>query len=583
MLLPLALLIATRSQMLKFTDRAFFNGDAAVANMMTRDMAHGRFTTIFYGQTYPGSIESIFALPFYLLWGADPYGFACGQIVLFSLIVLAVYRIGFQLGGRAGALVGSMTMAIGSLQLLENMSGTHQGYMATLLLGALLTIAGYRLLEAATIPRAMLVGLISGIGFWTTPMIVIFLAPIMVVFFLRGQLCYLIRRGELRETIGDGAYRWLKIGLVAWLLLLWGVVEISFMGGFELSHLSLTKYPRYMIRTIAMLVGVLGLLEFKLMIDRSRFVKVCLCAGAAFILGVSPLIHHRLQKIKPVKNAPSGIDVSKIPTGAKRLFKDVEYKDPAALTYSMFGRVPPHKLQDRQAQAFKLLFGALWRLLALSLLVLLVLYRERIWAMLTLRPPEVTYGTLLLLHAMAQLFVFLTFPERLETRYLEPLWIPYCALLAGIAGWMARRHMLLCLTWAMLVLGFYGIAWFDSYRHLDELPPHFGQEFKGLIVEMQTHGNLTRGYANFWIGYPMTALSDEKVILTCFIKGQRENQHMRFKKEVAKAREVVYIFEDDHVIDDKAKKEMLELSANQSIQIVETWRYLRFILYRVRR
>ena len=281
MLLPIALLVSIRIKMLPFVGVPnCYNGDAAVANLMTRDLAHGTFTTIFYGQTYPGSIESFFALPFYkwVFGGPDLRGFACGQIVLLSLTLLAVYRIGHSLGGRLGALAGSLTLAIGTMQIFENMAGAHQSYIATMLLGSLLILVGAQLLKQATIRRAMLAGLITGLGMWTNPQILIFLAPILAVLFLRGQLCSLLHRGELGQVAGPRLMRTAKVLFALWLLLFWGILELALLGGFEYRfgdfHLSMTKHPKYMIRLVVLLCAGLGLFEFHLTTHKRRLVTL---------------------------------------------------------------------------------------------------------------------------------------------------------------------------------------------------------------------------------------------------------------------------------------------------------------------
>ena len=164
--------------------------DHAVPCLMTKHIASGEDLPVFYyGQPYMGSLEPLAGVPFYLL--PIDHNLACNLgTALFGILLLPlVYFWGRKIGGRATGLAALAFIAIGPPVYMQFMNWSYGGYAALTILGSAMMLAALRVLEleqdspdGAPAVMFLLTGLLAGIGWWTSFLLIPFMLTIAILF-----------------------------------------------------------------------------------------------------------------------------------------------------------------------------------------------------------------------------------------------------------------------------------------------------------------------------------------------------------------------------------------------------------------
>ncbi|MFN8035262.1 MAG: glycosyltransferase family 39 protein [Acidimicrobiia bacterium] len=166
------------------------DSDEAVAGLMARHFARGSFTTFFWGQQYGGSLEPMLAGAVFRVAGSSPLTLKLVPVMLSGVAALLVWRIGRRMAGeRAGVVAGALCWLWPAAYVWW--STKERGfYWVALALGLVVVLTAQRLDEQPARRTDWLVlGAAIGLGWWTSPQIVVFALPAF------GWLAWRHRRG----------------------------------------------------------------------------------------------------------------------------------------------------------------------------------------------------------------------------------------------------------------------------------------------------------------------------------------------------------------------------------------------------
>ena len=182
------------------------HADEAVAGLMARDLLSGDWSTFFWGQQYGGTAELIFLAPAIAIFGTSALAILplVESIVLTGLVF--AYCRNF-LSQQDALLAASLVWAAPTLWQWFSLR-PMLFYQPTLILGfALLLLLHPR----RSADRWIMVGFVSGLGWWTSPQILFFAIP---AFATCGLPCTKLRN-LIRITAGFcvGAAPWIATNL----------------------------------------------------------------------------------------------------------------------------------------------------------------------------------------------------------------------------------------------------------------------------------------------------------------------------------------------------------------------------------
>lgn len=207
LLIVLVIALIARSLLL-MSGAVSFHSDEAIVALMGRHITLGERPVFFYGQAYMGSLDAwVLALGFQL-FGESVNTIRLMQSILFIGVVATAYHAAWVLSRRIAVAVGSgLLFAIGPVLLALYTTATLGGYNETLIFGHLIIAMGYGLthnLKPSASPASplitthhspitflwLLLGIITGLAWWTNALIVIYVVPIalfMLVQVLRAR------------------------------------------------------------------------------------------------------------------------------------------------------------------------------------------------------------------------------------------------------------------------------------------------------------------------------------------------------------------------------------------------------------
>ncbi|HET6965953.1 MAG TPA: glycosyltransferase family 39 protein, partial [Acidimicrobiales bacterium] len=195
------------------------NADEANAGLMARQILHGHFYTFFWGGQY-GGIEPYAIAPFMLVFGNNPIALNAVPAILSGLTCVLVWRVGLLVfrSRSVAALAGAVAWVWpeNNLWLSTRESGFRQ---ATFVCGLLVLLFACR---AAYGSRSgsrrdwQLLGLAAGLGWWSSPEIVYYLAPAAVLLLSRYGRALRDRNAEVWGRLARAGVCAL-VGALPWL------------------------------------------------------------------------------------------------------------------------------------------------------------------------------------------------------------------------------------------------------------------------------------------------------------------------------------------------------------------------------
>jgi hypothetical protein len=159
------------------------NSDEATVGLMATQILHGHFSAFFWGQNYGGGEPYVVAVLFAML-GSGRWQLVLAPILLSGVSAALTWRVVRRLvgPGSIGVLAGIMVFATPEVFLWN--STIEWGFHGlTLVLGMGVILAALRIFQGrATRWNFLGLGLVAGVGWWSSPEIVYFLVPAGVLF-----------------------------------------------------------------------------------------------------------------------------------------------------------------------------------------------------------------------------------------------------------------------------------------------------------------------------------------------------------------------------------------------------------------
>jgi hypothetical protein len=198
------------------------DSDEATMGIMGMHIAfHGEWPIFFYGQGYMGAFEAYLAAIMFRLFGVSMFTLLIGLILMYTIFLIAMYRLSCLLYSKALALVALLFLCLGSNAMLTRELLAIGGYPETLLFGSLLMLLAAWLAvtskqnvqQNTTSERWRRFfafsawGLVAGLGLWTHVLV----APFALV---SGLLILIFCWRELLGWPLIGTFVCLVIGLL---------------------------------------------------------------------------------------------------------------------------------------------------------------------------------------------------------------------------------------------------------------------------------------------------------------------------------------------------------------------------------
>lgn len=195
----IVLLVAVFARGLLLTSNSVsFHADEAVVGLMARHILEGEHPTFFYGQAYMGSLDAWLIAGGLALLGDSVLSIRIVQSILYLGVVSASFWCAWLLTRQViAALVAGLLFAIPPTLMALYTTATLGGYNETLLMGTLLIILAYTLVQSDLHSwwRWAAFGFCAGLGWWTNGLIVIYAVPAAMLLLIGWVRQFRMRRG----------------------------------------------------------------------------------------------------------------------------------------------------------------------------------------------------------------------------------------------------------------------------------------------------------------------------------------------------------------------------------------------------
>lgn len=490
-----------------------FNSDEAVVGLMARHiLLLGERPLFFYGQAYLGSLDAWLTAGAFALFGQSVLVLRGVQAALYLGTILTTYGLALKLySNRWIANAAALGLAVPTVLVSLYTTVTLGGYGETLLMGNLLLLLVLSrtrgLLHSAppSLFSAFLPGLLSGLGFWTFPLIGVYLLPI-VAYLLWARRWRWPHWILFIMGLGVGMAPW------GWHTLTRGAATLSELGG---SAIAGASAPNPLVAVFTHLINFLIL-------------------GWTVTFGLRPpwgtqILALPLAWLAVVVYAGLIGFVVRWIVGAVRAKRESSPLSRSALSRSGFGR----RASRRGGEGRALLLGVCLTLIAAFILT----------------PFGADPSGRYFLPLAVPLALFLA--EGLNALRAQSRWLAN-GLMLGVVTFNLWGTVQSAVR---VPPGF--TTQFDAVAQVDQ------RAMPELIAFLREHGE-TRGYTNYWVSFPLAFLSDEELIYEArlpyhldFRYTLRDSRYLPYTQAVQRGARVAYIT-TRHPPLDKRLRENLE-------------------------
>lgn len=189
LLLALAALAGVGLQ-LPFLVTPLLNVDEAIEGLAARAILRGELPVFFYGQAHMGTLGVYALAAASWLAGSTPLTLKVTALVVFGLFAVTLWRLGARLGGAPVGTVALLLVLVPVPYLFEWSHEARTHYTLILVLGNLALLVGQACLATATPPprRWLGLGLLAGLGLWTSFFSLFYLLPVALALIGRWRL-----------------------------------------------------------------------------------------------------------------------------------------------------------------------------------------------------------------------------------------------------------------------------------------------------------------------------------------------------------------------------------------------------------
>lgn len=158
-------------------------GDTGVIGSIAKQILKGEFPLFFYGHFYMGALESWIIAFFFFLFGVSSYTIHLGPIFASCLFLISTYFLGKELKDYRTGIIALIYCAIPPFYLFKQGVIPLGYHIEMLFFGNIIFIIALR--KRITLALFGLLGLISGLAFWNTYLIVYYLVAAWIFIIIR--------------------------------------------------------------------------------------------------------------------------------------------------------------------------------------------------------------------------------------------------------------------------------------------------------------------------------------------------------------------------------------------------------------
>lgn len=167
-------------------------GDETSVGLMGLRVMKGDFPVFYYGQNFMGSLEAFLAGSFFQVFGASPRTLELLPAIFSILFLLLLYRLSKTFFDYQTALISMALLSIPPFFLLGWSHEARLHYHFAIIFGNFLLLISHQLVSRKISPEKkrllfLILGLLSGIAWWTNYLIITYLLPVGLFLFLRDK------------------------------------------------------------------------------------------------------------------------------------------------------------------------------------------------------------------------------------------------------------------------------------------------------------------------------------------------------------------------------------------------------------
>ncbi|MDQ3946772.1 MAG: glycosyltransferase family 39 protein [Actinomycetota bacterium] len=182
--------------------------DEAVTGLMARHVLDGEFSVFFWGQAYGGSQEAVVTAALFALFGSGALTLKLVPLALYGLATWLVWRVGRRSVGEPAATLGALLFWLGPTFFVLRSTRAYGFYGTAMVVSLAFVLVVLRLRERNSRMGAVTLGLLLGVGWWTTPQIVFVAVPATIWLVVRAP--GMLRQAPLMAAAAVmGASPWL--------------------------------------------------------------------------------------------------------------------------------------------------------------------------------------------------------------------------------------------------------------------------------------------------------------------------------------------------------------------------------------
>ncbi len=506
--------------------RVPFNADEAVVALMARHILQGARPAFFYGQAYMGSLDAFLIAGAFALFGQGVWVIRFVQALLYLGVLVTTGLLGKQVFGAAKTgVLAMLLLAIPTVNVTLYTTASLGGYGEALLLGNLTLLVGLRLgnylnneKQSASFGLyglAGLLGFLIGLGLWAFGLTLVYSLPVLGYLGVPALKPLVVAakgsEGQQRSVATHRWTRWLPVLLV---LLVGGLLGSLPWWGYALQHQADRLVTELSGSAIAGVEGLPWIFQV------GRHTMSLLLLGSTVTMGLRPPWNASWLAL-PLLPFVLLFWMAVLIDIVRRLRVPGIYRPAQALLAGvMVTLIAAFILTPFGADPSGRYFLPLAVPLALFSAAMILDLQSRIgaWAFGLV-------ALLLVYNLWGTLQCAVRFPPGLTTQFYEPTQV--------------------------------------DHRSLGDLM-HFLREHDGM-----------RGYANYWVAYPLAFLSEEELIFIPrlpyhldFRYTARDDRYAPYDEQVAQAERVAYITTNHPDLDERLRQDFATIGVTwQETQI----------------
>ncbi|MBW3615561.1 MAG: glycosyltransferase family 39 protein [Actinobacteria bacterium] len=164
-----------------------FDSDEAVPGLIARHALYdGELSAFYWGQAYGGTLEPLLSVPAFALFGPSIAAIKAVPLVLSAVSAVLVWRLGRRTVGQRAGVLGAAAFFVWPATYLWLSTKERGFYWACMVIGLALLLCVLRICDEPGDKRQwLLLGLLGGLGVWTSPQILFFGVPAAVYLLAR--------------------------------------------------------------------------------------------------------------------------------------------------------------------------------------------------------------------------------------------------------------------------------------------------------------------------------------------------------------------------------------------------------------